>query len=128
MTWRNNGTPVMADIKKVLPDEITRNSVRSGDEWIIPLHHVVEAIDIATANLIAVLGLEIFRISPSGFFTEGYSGYDFKRGADWGAFVQENNKAASQYVALHQFGEGYGYILTTTSAEEFSPLRDKLNE
>jgi hypothetical protein len=54
---------------------------------------------------------------------EGYSGYEFKLGDDWVKFVSSNNEAALQYVVEHEFGIGYGYILTTTSAREFEALK-----
>ena|SRR3984957_14975354 len=114
------------DFDKLLPGEITSGSVRCGNEWLIPSPHITEAINIATEHLIAVLGVEAFRISSHGHHTEGYTGYEFKFQSDWDAFVSQNNQAAAQYIADHQFGDGYGYILTTTSAEEFSHLRDQI--
>jgi hypothetical protein len=62
---------VMGDFEKLLPGGMTAASVRCGNEWVIPLLHITEAINIATENKIAVLGVEVFRISPHGFPTEG---------------------------------------------------------
>jgi hypothetical protein len=125
MTQRSETSSVTDDFRKLLPDEITVASVRCGNEWLIPLFHVTEALKIATEHLIAVLGVEVLRISPHGNRTEGYTGYEFTLQGDWGVFVSQNNQAAAQYIAEHQYGDGYGYILTTTSAEEFSHLRDQ---
>jgi hypothetical protein len=126
MTQRSSTEAVTHDFEKFLPEEITSVSVHCGNEWLIPLRHIAGVINIATEHLIAVLGVEAFRISPHGHQTEGYTGYEFNLQGDWRAFVSQNNQAAEEYVANHQFGDGYGYILTTTSAEEFSQLRDQI--
>ncbi len=123
---RSSAPPVLGDFDKLLPAKITGASVRCGNEWVIPLRHATEAVNIAGEHLIAVLGVEIPRILPHGFGVEGYTGYEFKFHNDWGAFVFQNNQAAAQYIAENQFGEGYGYTLTTTSGEEFGHLRDQI--
>jgi hypothetical protein len=89
----------------------------------MPLPQAKEAIGLATKHRIAALGVEIFRVSIGGLITEGYSGYEFKLGDDWVKFVSSNNEAALRYVVGHEFGSGYGYILTTTSAREFEALK-----
>jgi hypothetical protein len=127
MTRLNSTAAAMTgDFGKLLSSEITAASVRSGNEWMIPLRQVTEAIKIAAEHMIAVLGVEVFQLSPHGHRTEGYTVYEFKLQGDWRIFVSQNNQAALQYIADHQFGDGYGYILTTTSAEEFSHLRDEI--
>jgi hypothetical protein len=113
----------MSDFDVILPAEITGAAVRSGNEWLIPLPQTKEAIELATKRQIAVLGVEVLRVSPDGLGVEGYSGYEFKLGGDWVEFVSWNNEAALQYVVEHEFGIGYGYILTTTSAREFEALK-----
>jgi hypothetical protein len=108
----------------ILPPAITSVAIRSGNEWLIPLPQAKEAIELATKHRIAVLGLEVFRADGvDGLNTEGYSDYEFKLGNDWIQFVSLNNAAALQYVVEHEFGSGYAYILTTTSAKEFEALK-----
>jgi hypothetical protein len=89
----------------------------------MPIPHVKDAVGVATKYQIAVLGVEVFRILPDGLGTGGYSGYEFDLVEDWGRFVSLNNEAALLYIADHEFGSGYGYILTTTSASEFKALK-----
>lgn len=112
-----------SDFDAILPGEISSAAVRTGNEWMIPLPQAKEAISLATKRGIAVLGVEIFRVSNAGLITEGYSGYEFKLGDDWVKFVSSNNEAALRYVVEHEFGSGYAYILTTTSAREFEALK-----
>ena len=114
---------VTDDFGAILPAEISSAAVRTGNEWLIPLPQAKRAISLATKHRIAVLGVEIFRVSIGELITEGYSGYEFKLGDDWVEFVSSNNEAALQYVVGHEFGSGYGYILTTTSAREFETLK-----
>jgi hypothetical protein len=116
-----------SDFDKVLPVEIKDASRRSGNERLIPLLQAKEAIEFATQNLIAVLGVEVLHFLPGGLTTEAISGYGLKFGANWSVFVSENNDSAAIYIDQHSFGEGYGYILTTTSREEFCQLRDHIN-
>ncbi len=115
------------DFDKILPGQIKAESARSGNERLIPLEKVREAIGIANRHLIAVLGIEVFRISSSGHVTKGYSGYDFKFDGNWPGFVSQNNKSAAEYINQHPLGEGHGYILTTVSENEFAHLRDRIN-
>ncbi len=115
------------DFEKVLPREIKDASVLSGEERLIPLSKLREAIQCAGQNLIAVLGVEVHRILSDGLRTEGYSGYEFKLNGNWASFVSQNNESASTYIDQHPFGEGYGYILTTISEKEFAQSRDHIN-
>ena len=75
-----------SDFDAILPGEISSAAVRTGNEWMIPLPQAKEAISLATKRGIAVLGVEIFRVSNAGLITEGYSGYEFKLGDDWVKF------------------------------------------
>jgi len=115
------------DFDKVLLREIKGASRRSGNEWVIPLAKVKQAIELAGQHAIAVLGVELFRLLSEGVATEGYSGYDFEFGGNWASFVSKNNQSAAEYVEEHQSGEAYGYILTTASENEFARLRDHTN-
>jgi len=114
----------------VLSDEIKRASQRSGAEWVIPIEHLKQALQTASDNGIAVLGIEILKLLDDGsgaksysFAVEGYSGYEIKYSADWVGFVRDNNERAKSYVDANPFGKGYGYILTSASSKEFQDLK-----
>ena len=111
------------DLEKALPSEITGVAIRFGNELVVPFKEVKRAIGIATQNLIAVLGVEGLRILDNGLDVVTYSGYEFKFDGDWADFVRLNSDAALHFIDENALGEGYGYILTTTSENEFSHLR-----
>lgn len=113
---------VKQDFDRILLPEIKQTSVLSGAEWVIPFRRLNEAIALATEHSIAVLGIEVFRVLSDGLGAEGFRGYEFKFDGNWPDFVSLNNRSASAYVNQHEFGEGYGYILTTTSKNEFAHL------
>ena len=86
-----------SDLDKLLPSVITDAAVRAGDEWIIPLPEVNQAIHLANKHLIAVLGVESFRILENGFGVEGYTGYAVDFHGDWPSYVRQNNEAALSF-------------------------------
>jgi hypothetical protein len=102
----------VGDFEKILPDEITMASVRSGEELVLTYDHAQRAVEMATEHVIAVLGVELFRILDNGLGVETYSGYCFELGL-WWDFVEHNNREASLFLAQNRRGDGYGYILTT---------------
>jgi hypothetical protein len=114
---------VMSDLDKVLPITITGAAVRSGNELVIPLPEVMHAIHVASEHLIAVLGVESFRILENGFGCEDYTDYAFEVGGDWPAYVRSNYEAARRFIDETQLREGYGYILTSSSENEFKELQ-----
>ena len=107
----------------ILPPEITDASVRSGNEWVLPLPQATEAVDLATKHLISILGVESFRIEHSGFLLLDYTGYAFEFRGDWPSYVQQNNQAALSVIEEYPLGEGHGYIQTASSELEFQSLR-----
>lgn len=113
---------MVGDLEKALPSEITSRAILSGDELLFPLDEAKAAIGVATQNLIALLGVEVFRILDNGFATETYSGYEFELDDNWQDYVSLNNKAALHFLDENSFGEGYGYILTSASENEFRRL------
>jgi hypothetical protein len=74
-----------------------------------------------------VLGVEPFRILENGLGVETYSGYSFEPGV-WRDFVVNNNREASLFLSQNKCGDGYGYILTTTSEHEFKSLGNRLDD
>jgi hypothetical protein len=116
-------TPI-DDFDKLLPPAITEKSTLSpaGNERLIPFPEVNHAIHLASMNLIAVLGVELFRILPDGIAPQNYSGYEFERKGDWQAYVRQNNEAALHFIEANPAAPGHSYILTTASEEEFKAL------
>jgi hypothetical protein len=98
----------MADFEKSLPYGIVNRAMRSGNEFVLPLADAREAVGIAGQILVAVLGVEVFRILDTGLATETYSGYDFKHDGTWQHFVDINNEAALRFLDENSFGRGYG--------------------
>jgi hypothetical protein len=96
-----------------------------GDELTFTYPEVLEIINLSTANMIAILGVEIFEVRSEGYHTKNLSIYDqsMRRGCnlqrdEWVDFVKENNGHAEQFVRLHPMGDGHVYILTTASWRE----------
>lgn len=110
------------DFDRILPASITKASVRNVNEWVIPLPEVKQAIRLATEHLIAVLGVESFRILANGLGVVGYTGYEFEFIGNWPGYVRQNNGAALRYIEENQLGQGYGYILTVSSENEFRTM------
>jgi hypothetical protein len=111
----------VGDFEKGLPDELVRSATHTpgNGELLFPYPEVERAIEEATAHLIAVLGVEVFRILESGLGVENYSGYGFDDlPGEWTDYVERNNRAAAQFVADNVHGAGHGYILTTSSRHE----------
>jgi hypothetical protein len=51
----------------ILPPSITNTAKRSGNEWVLPLPEAKQAIELASDNGIAILGVESLRIEDGGF-------------------------------------------------------------
>jgi hypothetical protein len=114
----------MDDFEGALPREIVNRATRSGDELVLALEDARDAIRIADQNLIAVLGVEVFRFLYGGLGVEAFSGYEFKFDASWQDFAVLNNKAALRFLDENGFSQGDGYILTTASEDELGQLQN----
>ena len=112
----------MLNLDDLLPLEVLAKAVRVGNEWLVPFQEALKSVSTATANEIAVLGVESFQIVSDGFQVLDYSGYQFLMDGDWPTFVTQNNHAAEQYITQRPLGEGCGYILTSTSRQQFDEL------
>jgi hypothetical protein len=109
------------DFERILPSDLLASAIRTpaGTELVFPYPQVEKAIHEATAHLIAVLGVEVFRILEAGLGVENYSGYSFDDlQLGWMDYVERNNQAASRFVAENVHSAGYGYVLTTSSRDE----------
>ena len=114
----------MDDLEKILPNQMLELATRTanGKELVLPFGETLQAIGLASKHLIAILGVEAFRILDTGLGVEIYSGYEFNFDGNWPNFVRRNNEASLEFVNENPFGKGYGYILTTTSEAEFKAL------
>ncbi len=112
----------MDDLEKVLPSPVTNAAIRSGQKLVIPFEETKCAIRVASERLTAILGVEVFRVLRSGLGVQLYSGYDFSFAGDWPDYVRLNNAAALAIIGNNRIDEGYRYILTATSEEEFNRL------
>lgn len=115
----------MQDLMQLIPEQIKpRLSGKLDGEVVIPYPDVLEVIQIASTNSIAVLGVEIFQLLSQGeLLALDYSTYQFPFQGDWENFTRLNNAAAVRFVETHVRGEEHGYILTSTSKREFQELR-----
>ena len=109
----------MDALAKLLPAEAKTHATLNGNEWVLPFYMAEQAVGIASAHLIAVLGVERFRILPHGLGVEDYGWYDFSEGGDWPTYVSQMNRAALEWIAQRERGDGFGYILTSASEDEF---------
>ena len=112
----------MGHLESVLSSDIIASATKTGNELVIPLPYVLNALNTATAELIAVLGVEAFRILEDGVQVQTYSGYQIPDADNWKAFVVANNQAAAEFIQANPFGPGFGYILTSTSKQEHDAL------
>lgn len=113
----------MIQLDPLVPAHLRQTARQSGNEWVYPYPSVLQVIEIASSKSISVLGVELFQILENGLITEGLSGYEVQFVDDWIAFVQRNNALALDFVEQNRRGLGYGYILTSTSADEFRSLK-----
>lgn len=115
-------------LDKLLPTEAKALATPAGSEWVLPFREAEHAIEIASVHLIAVLGLELCRVSVIGLGVEDYSGYDFNFEGDGPSYVHRMNGAAVEWLQKRRREAGYGYILTSASQEEFSRLAKTAQE
>lgn len=100
--------------EKSLPADVLSRCDRLNHELGIPYNLVESAINTATENEIAILGVEVYAVGDSMSFKD-YSDYSFGYRDDWRDFVRLNNAAATAFVAESRFkGEEFRYVLTTS--------------
>jgi hypothetical protein len=51
------------------------------------------------------------------------SAYEYELTGSWPEYVDQNNHAALDFARLNPLGAGYGYILTSTSEDEYRNLK-----
>ena len=100
-----------------------------GDELAFTFPEVSEVIRRCTENEIAVLGVEVFEVCPTGYLTKRLSDYDQHMGSGpkqqegWADYVKANNALAEGFVGLNPTGDDHFYVLTTASWREFQEMK-----
>jgi hypothetical protein len=115
----------VGDLERILPEELTNAAVSSNGELLLPYSEALRAIDVASKHQIAILGVELFEVQPSGLQALGWSDYQFTFTSTnaWNDFVIANNSEAERCIKNCPLGQNHGYILTSTSQNEFASLK-----
>jgi hypothetical protein len=115
----------MTDDFEQLESVVALSSGRTvGGELGFTYPAVLDAIELCTANEIAVLGSELFEVHPEGYRTQAISPYRVPMdNHTWQEFVQLNNGQAKQFVLQNPAGDDHIYLLTTSSCREFAALK-----
>jgi hypothetical protein len=102
-----------------------------GNELTFAFPEVLDVIGICSANQIAVLGPDLFRLRSDGLYeTEKLSGYHLQvkavpqRIEEWPDYVRTNNSLAEEFVRTNPAGDDHVYILTTASWREFHKIQE----
>jgi hypothetical protein len=123
------GTPhesgIVGALDHILPEDVKKRAVAIGNELILPYEDALTAIATATEHQIAVLGFDSGEVVEDGFRVVDYTGYDrdINFTGDWNAYVAAINAEAERWIKAHRLGKNHGYILTSTSQEEFSRIK-----
>jgi hypothetical protein len=95
-----------------------------GGEPAFTFPAVLDALALCTQHNISVLGVELMRMAPHGYCTEGISTYEVQlEGQSWHEFVLLNNSLAAEFVKHNRGGDDHFYLLTATLEAEFHNLR-----
>jgi len=117
---------------ELIPGILAASVGRTGDdELTFAFPEVLHVIKLCSTNLIAVLGLDLFKILSDGLYqTVKLSGYHLEikqnpqRVEEWPEYVQLNNTLAEEFVRQNPAGDDHLYILTTSSWREFCEIQD----
>src|ERR1700758_5321750 len=94
-----------------------------GDEPMFLFPEVLDALVLCTQHEISVLGVELMRVSPQGYLTEGMSTYDVRlEGQSWHEFVLLNNSLAPVVIKQNRGGDDHFFLLTATLEAELHSL------
>jgi hypothetical protein len=112
-------------LEEVLPDDLKKSAIASGNELVLPFAEATAATLIATDHQIAVLGLEAFEVRPDGLATVALFDASLNNAftGEWKAYVPLMNGECSQWLQEHRLGENHGYILSSASESEFANLK-----
>ncbi len=115
----------MKDLEDFLSPRILQKCIHQEKLCGIPYPEVLEAIVIASAQAIAVLGIELFQAESGLLHFLTMSGYEFSYRGDWETYVEANNAAAEAFVNTNIRGDGCVYILSSMSRDEYRELVEK---
>lgn len=117
------------DLKRIESIVRAASGKTVGNELAFTFSDVAEVIRRCTENEIAVLGVEILEVRPTGYLTKNLSLYDQQMGsgpkqqADWLDYVKANNVLAEEFIKLHPTGNDHIYVLTTAWRREFQEMK-----
>jgi hypothetical protein len=111
------------DIEAIESISSLSNGKTIGGELGFTFPEVLEAISQCTANKVAVLGVEIFRVKADSYETAKMSGYELPD-QDWPEYVNANNALAEDFVKTNPAGDQHIYVLTTSSWREFCKIQE----
>lgn len=89
---------------------------------------VLTAVEVCTANSIAVLGVDLLEVVPDGLSTRGLLNNQLawnkylEQGRTWNEFVTDNNALALQYLRENLRGDSHMFLLTAVSRREADSL------
>jgi len=102
---------------------------RIGKELSFGFPEVLDAIRLCSENLVAVLGVELFQLTPAGLYqTVRLSGYEHGRNkgpqvfAEWPEYLAISNGLANEFVTNNPARDHQIYVLTTSSWEQFCEI------
>jgi hypothetical protein len=107
------------ELEDLLPEALLNRCTFHQDLCGIPYPEVLQAIDIASAQKIAILGVELFRVDETTLHFLTGSGYEIAYTGEWDRFVRENNTAARAFITNNVPGERHVYILTSVSRKQY---------
>jgi hypothetical protein len=94
-----------------------------GGEPTFTFPEVLDALAMCTQHEVAVLGIELFKVIPTGYHTEKISPYEVKlSGQTWHEFVVLNNSLAVEFVRQNHGGDDHFYLLTASTQQEYPSL------
>ena|SRR5690348_9930477 len=121
------------DLEKVQGIMAVSAAKTPSGELTFTFPEVLDAIRLCTANAIAVLGIEVFKIQDGEYLTTKISPYSYDKDTQdalktsldegWAAFVRANNFLASQFVAHYRAGDDHVYVLSAASYNEHEKVQ-----
>jgi hypothetical protein len=118
----------MGALENLLPEKIKSASLLrfDNDDFVLPYFDALAAIEIANEHKIAILGVDAHEIRDGSVFTVDMAdaSAEIEFTGDWHAYVQQLNDAARSWLTENRLSDNHGYILTSTSKEEFEKLKN----
>jgi hypothetical protein len=111
-------------LDRLLPDDLKERVLPIGNELILGYEDALTALGVANEHKIAVLGFDAGEVLDQGFQASEYTGYDreIEFSGDWNSYLASMNALAEGWLKEHPLPKNHGYILSSTSQEEFLQL------